>query len=129
MRMISPSEFLKRLDSIPNSSRKMPNSSRNMPKVVNSPKRIIEKLNENHVCDICGKEYGSKVGLTKHDTVAHKVQTKSIKCPLCDNTFDQVNTFKEHVKIVHEGKNSYKCDFCDQMCTTKQSLVIFSSPK
>ncbi|KAH9216587.1 hypothetical protein DL95DRAFT_460175 [Leptodontidium sp. 2 PMI_412] len=73
-------------------------------------------------CAEHNKHIRNKSGWTRHQKEKHHKEL-SLKCPHCDNTFDQTYSLKRHVDNVHRKLRLYKCDACDITWQEKKDLV------
>lgn len=69
------------------------------------------------VCDVCGKSFRYKGGLTVHKKAAH-IKEKTYNCPVCQETFDAQYKRRYHVLKYHCGEYKYQCQICQHTCIT-----------
>ncbi|XP_044738945.1 zinc finger protein 184-like [Chrysoperla carnea] len=62
-------------------------------------------------CNICEKSFSSDSVLIVH-TRTH-LGERPYKCTICEKSFSQIATLNRH-KLIHTGDKPYKCDICDQ---------------
>ena len=77
------------------------------------------------MCDQCPNIYDSKASLQQHIYNIHsnyQPPNNPKKCKFCDRVFKNLNSFKEHVKVVHEKSTPFKCDHCGKSFGTKTRL-------
>ena len=43
-------------------------------------------------------------------------------CSICGKRYSEKRGLKEHIEIIHQGKNSWPCRTCDQTFPTRNSL-------
>lgn len=48
---------------------------------------------------------------------------KRFKCDICDSTFTQKTSLKQHKLTLHTGVKPFKCDVCERAFTRKRSLT------
>ncbi|PBK60245.1 hypothetical protein ARMSODRAFT_1068887 [Armillaria solidipes] len=72
------------------------------------PRAVSEKHKNRPrvVCDICGKDYADKTGLSRHRR-HHK--SKGYKCKYCDHHSFQKPNLAAHVRAWHTDERPYKC--------------------
>eukprot|EP00092_Neocalanus_flemingeri_P030150 GFUD01032728.1.p1 GENE.GFUD01032728.1~~GFUD01032728.1.p1 ORF type:complete len:437 (+),score=88.72 GFUD01032728.1:186-1313(+) len=78
-----------------------------------------ETPHENHICNDCGKAFGTKKKLRGHIDTIHKMQPTM--CPICAKEVKYLNA---HIKIVHTdtpAKNLI-CDDCGKVFSTSKKL-------
>lgn len=68
-------------------------------------------------CDICGKSYRSKFGLSKHYITHTPKELRPIKnrmnCEFCGKWFDTKNGLQRH-RMIHTGERPFCCRFCSK---------------
>ena len=78
------------------------------------------KLARNHLCTVCGLSFVSASVLNRH---VLKHEDRPVKCDDCDNTFEDMLDYSQHIIDTHEDiehLGKYPCDICDQtFCHTK----------
>ena len=79
-------------------------------------KNLSKHINYKHVkshksfqCDICHERFTKS-----HDLISHKQRQhiERISCHLCDKTFKNHKNAKEHIKNIHEDKETFECEYC-----------------
>ena len=73
----------------------------------------------NCACDLCGKQFSNKTGLTKHILV--HTETKQSACEICGARFSPDRRLNTH-KHVHTGETPSSCSVCNKPITRKFSL-------
>ncbi len=74
------------------------------------------QLDEDLLCDKCGKGFRSKAYLKEHLAFAH--EGKPFKCDYCAKKFGTKGNLKLHVASVHEGIR-FRCDFCEKSFSSR----------
>ena len=72
---------------------------------------IYQKLHSffSHVCEKCFKKFARKHQLNKHCKTFHdKVFNNKIQCELCQKVFDDLFSFKTHIKLTHQSNLNFK---------------------
>ena len=111
---------------------------------VNGTENCAEKLDEKHnaksiltmKCDLCAKEYKTKISLTSHIKSMHLGIVHI--CDLCGKELISKASLRAHTEIVHKGKESqnikyvmdpknkglefYNCKYCEYSTRRKHSL-------
>ena len=72
-----------------------------------------KKEKEEHICESCGKVYGTKSGLYLHIVVTHE-KLKRYKCDTCNKDFGTKSTLDRHVRMVHNQEKT-ECEICGKM--------------
>ena len=90
-------------------------------------------VEQNWICNLCGKQYKSNVNLARHMQRKHKLPPKTTKwkkikqsnangqavsneqftCRKCDQGFNNESDLLLHHQEVHTGDRPYKCPLCD----------------
>ena len=73
------------------------------------------------ICPYCDKEFKLKHNLKIH---IETHEGKRYECTLCQKTFSQATTLKQHFSIVHDGQKPPNCQICDMNFKSKQGLFI-----
>ena len=68
---------------------------------------------ELHVCNICGDSFKGDEELERH------MKTHIIKCPLCEETFTEIQGLQKHLDEKHSETKHFKCSTCDKKFTKK----------
>lgn len=81
-------------------------------------------LLRNYMCSICGKCFTAKDSLRVH-MFTHSGE-RPYKCSLCDASYTQSGHLHRHIKVTHEGKFDYQCQYtgCDKSFYDLSSLRI-----
>ncbi|CAG2121646.1 unnamed protein product, partial [Medioppia subpectinata] len=63
-------------------------------------------------CEVCGKAFYTRIDLSRHKT-SHK-QFKQITqcCEICGKGFNDKRKVRNHIRYVHEKKESVVCEIC-----------------
>ena len=89
----------------------------------NEQKNHIFTVHEGHKdnkCALCGKECKD---LKIHVRDVHEnADRRDNLCTLCGKKFKQSETLRKHMLSVHEGKNDFKCEFCEYCTFIKARL-------
>ncbi|XP_027007584.2 zinc finger protein 160-like isoform X1 [Tachysurus fulvidraco] len=72
-------------------------------------------------CSQCGKYCLSQSELTRH-SLAHEKESKH-PCFLCSETFERLDSLREHYLNVHDFKGPYQCSKCDKTHTDLKATV------
>lgn len=75
---------------------------------------------EHTYCSICGKEFATKWGLTRHERThneCHKLQ-----CSICQRTFSNRGYYEGHINN-HHGLKPHACLKCNARYAYKSSLL------
>ena len=74
-------------------------------------------------CSICNITFGiQRKKFRKHVEEVHDGIRLKPKCAICNNTFFNTSSLKDHILAVHEKKKPFKCPMCDLCCSQKGSL-------
>ena len=88
-------------------------------------KTIHEKVDGNHKCNVCRKNYSNSTNL-KYHLEKHKDSDK-ISCEFCNKTFVSQNGLSIHREIAHytepENARKYSCEQCDKKFTNLSNLA------
>ncbi|XP_065088195.1 zinc finger protein ZFP2-like [Ochlerotatus camptorhynchus] len=86
---------------------------------------ISERSNEDYVCTICQRSFGSQQLLLLHRNRALK---KKHICSFCAESFLIPSTLREHELLVHSGTiPQHPCDICDKTFRTKNLMKAHRS--
>lgn len=69
----------------------------------------------------CGKEYTSRIYLTKHKRAMHS-EIDPYKCNTCNKVFPSKFKLDLHTNAVHNKIKSHKCPYCDYTCAVKSNI-------
>lgn len=73
-------------------------------------------------CSICGKSFAANRNLQQHIDIIHeKAGERPFACEECGKTFTRSNALKHHT-LLHNGKPTFQCDFCDKCYREKRNL-------
>ncbi|GFS35669.1 zinc finger protein [Nephila pilipes] len=70
-------------------------------------------------CELCGRDYINKTGLTNHYLVHSQV--KPFKCDICDKAFTKKCTLTAHL-LIHSAVRPHVCDICSRPFARKNDL-------
>ncbi|CAH2065025.1 unnamed protein product, partial [Iphiclides podalirius] len=72
---------------------------------VGMAKEAEQTLEEEHLCEICGKSYKTVKRLKGHVWAMHtnRSASKSFKCKLCPATFTWQTSIYKHMKMMHNA--------------------------
>ncbi|XP_063706413.1 transcription factor grauzone-like [Culicoides brevitarsis] len=74
-------------------------------------------------CDDCERNFKSKFDFLIHRRNFHDEEgPPRAKCPDCGKWYSNSKTLRVHVKMIHERKNGIRCEICDKLMASKQSL-------
>ncbi len=65
-----------------------------------------------NTCEICGKAFSRKDGLTRHIKTVHNKE-KSFKCKECGFAFVRKDMLNRHIKEVHLKIKNHSCNLCE----------------
>lgn len=74
------------------------------------------------LCEICGKSFAYRTGVSKHKIFCHSTLTP-YRCDICEKSFKIKRLLKQHM-TTHTGESRFKCDSCDKMLTTATTLKM-----
>ena len=69
-------------------------------------------------CEECNVEFAELFNLNRH-TRGHAMRT----CDICKITFQTFKTLKSHIRLVHTEVVFHKCDQCEQLLSSQNSLT------
>ncbi|TDG50268.1 hypothetical protein AWZ03_003173 [Drosophila navojoa] len=83
----------------------------------------IEAKSPMHMCDQCGKSYGRKALLTRHQWVHRSKCEYAFACDLCDQRFYTNQNLKDHVLRRHGNKKQlWRCKRCARIFRSRVTL-------
>ena len=62
-------------------------------------------------CNIFDAGFVSEADLNRLNADVH--EGRKVQCDFCVSSFTNENNFKNHVEVVHKGKNPIPCIICD----------------
>ena len=83
-------------------------------------------MSGDYVCNICGKQFLTKGGLSSHNWAVHN--TVESPCTVCDKIFTNKKHLAVHMSNTHAENQRFSCDFktgesaCSYYSTTKSNL-------
>ena len=80
------------------------------------------KNNKESWCEICDKSFKNKLSKREHIKHVHG-KIKNHRCNLCNMSFGQNIILQRHVNTVHKTLEAHKCDSCDKIFSVKANLV------
>ncbi|GFR95693.1 zinc finger protein 16 [Elysia marginata] len=89
-------------------------------KLLNQHVKVHKNENEPRVCELCGKQYQSLLGLKLHYRVHAGIRPH--KCDVCGMAFTQRCSLQIH-KRLHTGDKRHICDVCGWRFNTNNALV------
>ena len=78
-------------------------------------------MENNIVCDICGKLFSRKSTLTRHIKTVDEKPT-DFKCSLCVLSFTRNDNLSRHIGDVHLRVKNFKCSRCGKLFCQKVNL-------
>lgn len=75
-----------------------------------SHKICVHQAIHPHVCDVCGRYFGSSSTLKAH--ILTHTGERPHACDMCDKTFSLVNNLNVHKRNVHLGQRTHQCNQC-----------------
>ncbi|XP_068142748.1 zinc finger protein 436 [Drosophila tropicalis] len=82
-----------------------------------------EEESPGHVCDKCGKSYGRKSHLTRHQWVHRKLEERRYCCINCDQRFYTKENMKDHMLRHHSKRNLLRCKKCGRLAGSRLDLI------
>ncbi len=79
-------------------------------------------------CDICGVEFGNKMGMYHHMKERHSNSGKTHQCQFCARLFYTDREMKSHEQT-HLNSRSYVCSLCGKAFNTKSCLNVHLQSK
>ena len=82
-------------------------------------------------CKVCKAKFGSEANLKHHSLERHKMliggpDGDTFQCPTCNTQFNTSLQLRKHEDCHHKKAESYSCEFCGKVFTTKHSLISHS---
>ena len=66
-----------------------------------------------NTCEVCGKSFSKKQGLTRHQTYHCKSDVmSSLQCSICNVTFKRRDSLADHIQVKHGFRQKFKCELC-----------------
>ncbi|XP_055630150.1 transcription factor grauzone-like [Toxorhynchites rutilus septentrionalis] len=84
----------------------------------------IHTGNSKHICDTCGQEFRTKLGLERHIKQHMGIDPiERVQCHICSKWVKGKSCLKIHIKTVHSEENqSVTCDVCHQIYPNMRAL-------
>ncbi|CAH1994833.1 unnamed protein product [Acanthoscelides obtectus] len=79
----------------------------------------------NYTCDECGMRFVKKFKLTRHIRQAHSQESK-LFCPHCEAGFGETYFLREHIRVRHENMR-YSCQECGKEYESRCGLISHMS--
>ena len=81
--------------------------------------QLVEHNNkkDSHLCDQCGRVFGTKHNLKEHKLAVHKVSVSPLRMfrcslPSCSKSFFRRVHLESHINTKHTGEKPYNCEKC-----------------
>ncbi|XP_069846229.1 zinc finger protein 248-like [Dipodomys merriami] len=74
-----------------------------------------------HACSRCGESFGSKAGLTQHQST--HTGKKAFECSECEKSFSVKSNLTEHQRT-HTGEKPHGCQQCGKSFCQKSALTV-----
>ena len=93
--------------------------------LIHEKKPINEAMmaGKEHICPDCGKPFANPYSLKEHQRKTHNQDSKTLNCFDCDQEFEVVEEYDQHVQECHPDApnlGKYNCEQCDMnFCHTK----------
>lgn len=81
---------------------------------------LVHTDDRNYVCQICGKKYKNRGGLSQHTKTTH-LKIKKFPCSVCERRFSTRIILEAHMRT-HTGERPFKCAICERAFTQKCAL-------
>lgn len=82
----------------------------------------LEELKKGYKCPDCHKTYTTHVGATEHLKNTCNMEP-SHACHICDYRTSYKSNLRAHIRLKHEGPDSYMCEQCGQNFDNKRSFT------
>uniref|UniRef100_A0A336L701 CSON001162 protein n=1 Tax=Culicoides sonorensis TaxID=179676 RepID=A0A336L701_CULSO len=74
------------------------------------------------LCDHCAKEFYCKDLLQRHVRRQHTENPDKYTCETCGTELATIQSYKQHIKLLHEAAGEYPCGLCDKVAITESQL-------
>lgn len=82
--------------------------------------RVIHEREKQHMCESCGKAFGSRRCVMKHKKL--HAQYKPYQCQFCGSAYLSAQTLKRHIRT-HATEYEFSCEYSDKTFTSSGSLI------
>ncbi|XP_035712211.1 zinc finger protein 77-like [Folsomia candida] len=65
-----------------------------------------------HNCATCGRSFAEMETMKSHETHVEKSTRDVLKWHVCSQTFISRRSLRAHIRVVHENRKNYPCEFC-----------------
>ncbi|XP_033244139.1 transcription factor Ouib-like [Drosophila miranda] len=78
------------------------------------------RVNQNYICDQCGKHFNDKGNLNLH--LVRHTGVRKFQCPECSHKVYSQFLLKMHIRVKHRREAPYACKYCDErfVCSNKR---------